>query len=186
MNCVIEKKKAEEIVDQKAKPLPPILGLTLNITSDPRYLHFTGEKMSISCHDKDNNNEEGKVPLGRGPLLPLPLRDMLAQAFEGSSSPVQVIGPIPLLPQNIPRERSQPRMMRLFEQNLVPIQHHEEEPEPQESHNNLGALGALGLPPHLVHLLPQIEDGPSGERALHHPLPVIPRTQHHIQHCKFS
>lgn len=64
MNCIIEKKKAEEIVDEQAKALPPLLGI--NLTTDPRYLHFTGEKMAISC-DSGNDHRHPPPPPPQAP-----------------------------------------------------------------------------------------------------------------------
>lgn len=60
MNCIIEKKKAEEIVDEQPKPLPPLLGI--NMTTDPRYLHFTGEKMAISCDSGNDHRHPPPLP----------------------------------------------------------------------------------------------------------------------------
>ncbi|ODN04220.1 hypothetical protein Ocin01_02481 [Orchesella cincta] len=121
MNCIIEKKKAEEIVDEQSKPLPPLLGI--NMSTDPRYLHFTGEKMAISC---DSGNDHHHAPHGGMPMMeqgppppprhhhhhhPMPMpfgsgnsgvsgpAQTLASAIAAASSssvPIQIIGPIPL------------------------------------------------------------------------------------------
>jgi hypothetical protein len=121
MNCVIEKKKAEEIVDEQSKPLPALLGI--NLTTDPRYLHFTGEKMAISC-DSGNDHRQApqqqpspvtmhqQMPIMMHPTIsqgnslrqsfnppPQMLNDLLSSALAaaGSSSlPIHIIGPIPL------------------------------------------------------------------------------------------
>lgn len=47
MNCVIEKKRAEEVMDHQPKTLRLPFGL--NITTDPRFEHVTGERLSIVC-----------------------------------------------------------------------------------------------------------------------------------------
>lgn len=111
MNCVIEKKKAEEIVDEQSKPLPALLGI--NMTTDPRYLHFTGEKMAISC---DSGNDHRRMPQAPQPnpshasnpqqqrlnifassKQSSPLRDLLTSALAAAgSAPVHIIGPIPM------------------------------------------------------------------------------------------
>ena len=109
MNCVIEKKKAEEIVDEQSKPLPPFLGI-LNMSTDPRYLHFTGEKMAISC---DSGNDHRSMPpqlhaphpgvplfmdMFHGPPPPHAPSHPFASLTGSDSShvPLQIIGPIPL------------------------------------------------------------------------------------------
>lgn len=53
MNCVIEKKRAEEVMDHQPKTLRLPFGV--NITTDPRFEHVTGERLSIVCesgHDE--------------------------------------------------------------------------------------------------------------------------------------
>jgi len=134
MNCVIEKKKAEEIVDEQSKPLPALLGI--NLTTDPRYLHFTGEKMAISCDSGNDHRQapqqqqqqQGPVTMHQMPIMmhpsshnsqmrpsfgntpPQALNDLLSSALAaaGSSSlPIHIIGPIPLGHGEGPREQYQ-------------------------------------------------------------------------------
>lgn len=53
MNCVVEKKRAEEVMDHQPKTVRLPFGV--NITTDPRYEHITGERMAIYCesgHDQ--------------------------------------------------------------------------------------------------------------------------------------
>lgn len=47
MNCIVEKKRAEEVVDHQPKTVRLPFGL--NLTTDPRYEHITGERMVIVC-----------------------------------------------------------------------------------------------------------------------------------------
>lgn len=47
MNCIIDKKRAEEVVDHKPKSIQLPFGL--NVTTDPRFEHVTGERMVIVC-----------------------------------------------------------------------------------------------------------------------------------------
>ena len=47
MNCVVEKRRAEEIVDHQPRTLRLPFGV--NVTTDPRYEHVSGEKMAIYC-----------------------------------------------------------------------------------------------------------------------------------------
>lgn len=53
MNCIVEKKRADEVIDHKPKTLQLPFGL--NLTTDPRYEHVTGEKMVIYC---EGGNEQ--------------------------------------------------------------------------------------------------------------------------------
>lgn len=47
MNCVVEKKRAEQVVDHQPKTLNLPFGL--NLTTDPRYERLSGERMAIFC-----------------------------------------------------------------------------------------------------------------------------------------
>lgn len=47
MNCIVEKKRAEEVVDHKSKTVRLPFGV--NLTTDPRYEHLTGERMVVVC-----------------------------------------------------------------------------------------------------------------------------------------
>lgn len=47
MNCIVEKKRAEEVVDHQPKTVRLPFGV--NLTTDPRYEHITGERMVILC-----------------------------------------------------------------------------------------------------------------------------------------
>lgn len=53
MNCVVEKRRAEEVMDHQPKTVQLPFGV--NVTTDPRYEHVTGERMAIFCesgHDQ--------------------------------------------------------------------------------------------------------------------------------------
>lgn len=47
MNCIVEKKRAEEIVDHQPKTVNLPFGV--NLTTDPRYERLSGERMAIFC-----------------------------------------------------------------------------------------------------------------------------------------
>lgn len=47
MNCIVEKKRAEEVVDHQPKTVALPFGV--NLTTDPRYERLSGERMAIFC-----------------------------------------------------------------------------------------------------------------------------------------
>lgn len=47
MNCVIERRRAEEFVDAPAKNMQLPFGI--NLTTDPKKQRVTGERMAIFC-----------------------------------------------------------------------------------------------------------------------------------------
>uniref|UniRef100_A0A2S2QNB1 Uncharacterized protein n=1 Tax=Sipha flava TaxID=143950 RepID=A0A2S2QNB1_9HEMI len=84
MNCVIEKKRAEEVMDHQPKMLRLPFGV--NITTDPRFEHVTGERLSIVCesgHDERRAPSPAEqmqqqpsmmmpIPMGANPMTHLP------------------------------------------------------------------------------------------------------------------
>ncbi|XP_067135558.1 uncharacterized protein [Centruroides vittatus] len=54
VNCIIEKRKASQIISQEPKTLMTPFG---NITSDPGMVHLTGEKMIFSCFSGVKKNK---------------------------------------------------------------------------------------------------------------------------------
>jgi hypothetical protein len=54
MNCVIERRRAEEVVDAPSKTVQLPFGL--NLTTDPKKQKVTGERMAIIC---ESGAEEG-------------------------------------------------------------------------------------------------------------------------------
>ncbi len=49
MNCVVERRRAEELIDTPAKIMQLPFGL--NLTSEPKKQKVTGERISIFCDD---------------------------------------------------------------------------------------------------------------------------------------
>lgn len=80
MNCVVEKKSAEEVTDHQAKTVRLPFGV--NITTDPRYEHITGERMAIYCesgHDQRRSPEAQPMSMQHQPqhhapvVMPMPM-----------------------------------------------------------------------------------------------------------------
>lgn len=59
VNCIIERKAANQIITSDSKQLVTPFG---NITTDPKLIHLTGEKLIFSCGDKESNTEEAINP----------------------------------------------------------------------------------------------------------------------------
>ncbi|XP_027203395.2 uncharacterized protein LOC113797242 isoform X1 [Dermatophagoides pteronyssinus] len=57
VNCVIERKTANQIIASEPKKLMTPFG---NITTDPRLVHLTGEKLIFSCHNGDDDQKLSK------------------------------------------------------------------------------------------------------------------------------
>ncbi|XP_060521152.1 serine/threonine-protein kinase Wnk [Cylas formicarius] len=60
MNCIVEKKKAEEVVDHQPKTVRLPFGV--NLTTDPRYERLTGERMVIICESGNMLSAQPQQP----------------------------------------------------------------------------------------------------------------------------
>ena len=55
LNCVVEKRRADEVVDHQPRTVRLPFGL--NLTTDPRYEHVSGERMAIFCESGHDQNQ---------------------------------------------------------------------------------------------------------------------------------
>ncbi|XP_046920407.1 msr-110 isoform X1 [Dermatophagoides farinae] len=62
VNCVIERKTANQIIASEPKKLMTPFG---NITTDPRLVHLTGEKLIFSCHSGDDDQQQQQPKLSK-------------------------------------------------------------------------------------------------------------------------
>jgi len=63
VNCIVEKKRNEELVDHAPRALNLPFGL--NITTPPRLQHLTGEQVVIICKDDSSSEEKEDDKVGR-------------------------------------------------------------------------------------------------------------------------
>uniref|UniRef100_A0A069DUS4 Uncharacterized protein n=1 Tax=Panstrongylus megistus TaxID=65343 RepID=A0A069DUS4_9HEMI len=137
MNCVVEKRRAEEVMDHQPKTVRLPFGV--NLTTDPRYEHVTGERMAIFC---ESGNDQRHVPMEPQPQQPM----MVPIAVHQIQVPVQ-------MPQNVMPHH--PNALPFHHGNGVPMQHANVLPIPQHpnaiplQHSN--AIPHHGLPIHPMH-----------------------------------
>lgn len=133
MNCIVEKKRAEEVVDHQPKTVRLPFGV--NLTTDPRYEHVTGERMVILCesgslqsHSKPQPQPEEQeetimiqpmvIPIG--PINPFqthmqqqmrPMQQQQQQQMHNMPYPMESLRPPmpdPVMPQNGPQQGAAP------------------------------------------------------------------------------
>lgn len=108
MNCVVERRRTEEMVDAPSKIMRFPFGMEFN--TEPKKQKVTGERIAIFCETgNEPKNEEAEQV--RQVLIPIP--------------PIRTFGPITHLPQQMP---PQP-MMRQMARPIFPIplmSHHQQ------------------------------------------------------------
>lgn len=100
MNCVVERRRSEEMVDSPARTMRLPFGMELN--AEPKKQKVTGERIAIFCETGNEPKNEDAEPV-RQVLIPIP--------------PVRTFGPITHLPQQMPQQP----MMRPMQRPIFPI-----------------------------------------------------------------
>lgn len=119
MNCIVERRRSEEMVDSPLKMMRLPFGMDL--ATDPKQQKVTGERIAIFCESGNELKNEEAEPI-RQVLIPIP--------------PVRAFGPITHLPQQmgpgpqtIIRQISQPMFRMPF---MNPHQHQQPQQQPQQ------------------------------------------------------
>ncbi|KAL3285384.1 hypothetical protein HHI36_019490 [Cryptolaemus montrouzieri] len=147
MNCVVEKKKAEQLVDHQPKTVALPFGL--NLTTDPRFERVTGERMAIFCesgtaqraspnkeHEEENNENEDQdeeTIMIQPVMIPIPHSQFpthMAQQMspQHMASPQMMAHPVAHAPQQI-----QVQEHIVFQPPQMPQQFRPYPPHPMET-----------------------------------------------------
>ncbi|KDR16740.1 hypothetical protein L798_09268 [Zootermopsis nevadensis] len=135
MNCVVEKRRAEEIVDHQPRTIRLPFGV--NVTTDPRYEHVSGEKMAIYCESGKDQRHMPMEMMATPVVVPLPGPIHLPLQFHGamqqphqSRVPVSVnqadqpaVGLVPPPPNHV-QQVPLPIALPMHHMQLLPGQNH--------------------------------------------------------------
>lgn len=122
MNCIVEKKRAEEVVDHQPKNINLPFGV--NITTDPRYEHVSGERMAIFCEsgnmqrnaDPQQRDTEDTVMI-QPIMIPIPPSNYATHMNMQQQGPPHPMPPM----MNMMQQHQQP--MHPMEQMRPPMPH---------------------------------------------------------------
>ncbi|CAG9824931.1 unnamed protein product, partial [Phaedon cochleariae] len=117
MNCIVEKKKAEEFVDHQPKTIRLPFGV--NITTNPRFEKISGERMVIVC-------ESGSMQRAEPPRQSRPEQEDSEEDIDGHDEqqdtimiqPVMI--PIPQSPFRTHMPQQQMPMVQMVHQQMAP------------------------------------------------------------------
>ncbi|KAG8231575.1 hypothetical protein J437_LFUL011571 [Ladona fulva] len=206
MNCIVEKKRAEEIVDHHPRTLQLPFGL--NLTTDPRHERVTGERMAIFCesgHDQMQQQQpRQEIPFEIFPIIPEQRQQQAGPLVVPLPGPIhlpfQFIGPLqqphpqmphpqmahPQMPHPqmpFPHQMPQPQMS--FPHHMPQPQMHPQQMHPQQMHPQQMHPQQMH-PQQMRH--PQMSH-PQVHSEMQHPQihlevqqqQMSPEAQHHIQ-----
>ncbi|XP_070136515.1 bromodomain-containing protein 4 isoform X2 [Drosophila bipectinata] len=179
MNCVVERKHAEEIVDSPSKTVALPFGV--NLTTDPKKARITGERISIFCDGGDDKEREEKEA-----------KRQREQEEEDSDEDAEPLRPmfIPFQRVPIPFGRIPDQMpLTHMPQRMMPpaMQMHQQLPQQQQQ----GPIIIRQLPPPFQHLPmrppmpPQVMQAPRMESSEEMPIPKIQTVRIHMQQLPF-
>lgn len=125
MNCVVERRRSEELIDTPAKTVQLPFGL--NIKTEPKKQTVTGERMVIVCESNTGEREEETEPSIRQfimPMHPVPLQyGPRGPQFPLTHMPQQM-QPQQQQPQQIMHQmQPQPQMMHQMQPQMIPQMH---------------------------------------------------------------
>ncbi|XP_067642673.1 uncharacterized protein Msr-110 [Eurosta solidaginis] len=189
MNCVVERKHAEEIVDSPSKTVALPFGV--NLTTDPKKARITGERISIYCEGGNENKEQEKQSARNNNREEDDDNDEEIESNRPMFIPYQRI-PIPFgqIPQRFPLTHMPQRMMppmspmpAMSAMSAMPQESHQG-PQPQQPF-------IRQMPPPFQHLPmrppmpPQVMQAPrpdAEQRAPQHQNMFVPQTVRiHVQ-----
>uniref|UniRef100_A0A6E8VP01 Genetic suppressor element-like domain-containing protein n=1 Tax=Anopheles coluzzii TaxID=1518534 RepID=A0A6E8VP01_ANOCL len=162
MNCIVERRRSEELVDSPPKMVRLPFGMDL--TTDPKQQKVTGERIAIFCESGNELKNEDAEPV-RQILIPIP--------------PVRTFGPLTHLPQQMgpPAQTIIRQMPRpIFPMPLM-NPHQQQQQQQQQSQQQLPPIPAS------IMQAPR-PDGPMGRPNFHpflQQLPQIMAAQMHQQ-----
>ncbi|KRT86305.1 hypothetical protein AMK59_2824 [Oryctes borbonicus] len=123
MNCIVEKKRAEQVVDHQPKTIQLPFGL--NITTDPRFEHLSGERMAIFCesgndqrHQEPEPEEQEETIMIQPIMIPIPhtnFQTHMPMQMQPQMIPNNIPNSMPNgipngIPHRIPMQQQQPPM----------------------------------------------------------------------------
>nr|CAD7434875.1 unnamed protein product [Timema monikensis] len=172
MNCVVEKRRAEEIVDHQPRTVKLPFGL--NVTTDPRYEHVSGEKMAIFC-ESGNDQRHAPMEVMHGPvMIPLPGPVHLPLQFQGHPHRMHHQQQLPH-----PEIRAHPQHMQQLPlaDMRIHLQHMQQLPvsdmRAPPQHMQQQPLSDMRPPPQQMHQLPLPDMRPPPQLMQQMPLPEI-------------
>ncbi|XP_046396295.1 cip1-interacting zinc finger protein [Ischnura elegans] len=131
MNCVVEKRKAEEVVEHHPRTLQLPFGL--NLTTDPRHERVTGERMAIFCESGHDQMQQQQ----RRPEMPFEFIPLMAP--QQQQQPMQQMQPEPMIvplpgPIHLPFHFMGPMHHQQQAQSQQPLPMHPQAPHLEEPH----------------------------------------------------
>ncbi|KAK9743527.1 hypothetical protein QE152_g8546 [Popillia japonica] len=153
MNCIVEKKRAEQLVDHQPKTIQLPFGL--NLTTDPRFEHLSGERMAIFCESGNEQSRQEPEPeeqeetiMIQPIMIPIPHTNF------------QTHMPMQMQPQMIPNRMPLPQQQQQHQQQSMP-------PHPMETMR----------PPMPMPMMPQQQQS---QQTQQQPEPELPEIIHRI------
>ncbi|KAH8270604.1 hypothetical protein KR018_012215, partial [Drosophila ironensis] len=182
MNCVVERKHAEEIVDSPSKTVALPFGV--NLTTDPKKARITGERISIFCDGGDDRDKEEKEA-----------KRLREQDEEDSDEDAEPMRPMFIPFQRVPipfgRIPDQMPLTHMPQRMMPPALNYQQMSPQHQQQQQQGPIIIRQLPPPFQHLPmrppmpPQVMQAPRMESSEEMQMPKIQTVRIHMQQLPF-
>jgi hypothetical protein len=141
MNCVVERRRAEEFVDTPAKTMQLPFGFNMN--SEPKKQKVTGERIAIFCETGSPKVEE-QEPTFRRIVLPFPAMNPRFGPQMGFPQMPQAMSQQMMPPMQMPQQMPFPQM-----------RFHQAMPQPMQPMQSPEMPQQMQIPPQIQHAIQQ-------------------------------
>lgn len=173
MNCVVERRRAEEFIDAPPKTMQLPFGV--NLTTDPKRKRVTGERMAIFCESGVEPKTEQQAEQIPQFMMPPPQR----YPISFGAIPQQV--PLTHMPHQMPPHMQQQQQLPQFAPPQFMIRQMPEQPQPQPQQQQQRPP----QPPMMHQMPPMHQLPPIPDQVMQAPRPEQPEVRIQLQRIPF-
>ncbi|KAG4078711.1 hypothetical protein HA402_015301 [Bradysia odoriphaga] len=172
MNCVVERRRAEEFIDAPSKTMQLPFGV--NLTTDPKRKRVTGERMAIFCESGVEPKQEQQAEQIPQFMMPPPQR----YPISFGAIPQQV--PLTHMPHQMPPHMQQQQQLPQFAPPQFMIR--QMPPQQQQQHQRPPQPMVHQMPPPIHQMPPNL---PVPDQVMQAPRPEQPEVRIQLQRIPF-
>lgn len=174
MNCVVERRRAEEFIDAPSKTMQLPFGV--NLTTDPKRKRVTGERMAIFCESGVEQKPEQQAEQIPQFMMPPPQR----YPISFGAIPQQV--PLTHMPHQMPPHMQQQQQLPQFAPPQFMIRQIPEQQQQQQPQQRPPQPMMHQMPPPIHQMPPNL---PVPDQIMQAPRPEQPEVRIQLQRIPF-
>lgn len=181
MNCVVERRRAEEFIDAPSKTMELPFGV--NLTTDPKRKRVTGERMAIFCESGVEPKQEQQAEQIPQFMMPPP------QRYPISFGPIPQQIPLTHMPHQMPPHMQQQQQLPQFAPPQFMIRQMPQQQQQQQRPPQPMMPQMHQMPPQMHQMPPPIHQMPPNlpipDQIMQAPRPEQPEVRIQLQRIPF-